>query len=154
MPPGAETEAEVLVVTGGAMMVNVALVIPVPIVTEVGMVRLVEDESSETEVLAAAGLANVSVHVPVPGDWIVMGVQTRVAFIGWYTVRTVVRDTVVVVAVMLALMLPASDAALAEKFAVLLPTGMVTAAGTITLELLLTTFTVTRAPEAALFSDY
>jgi hypothetical protein len=151
MPPGAETEAEVLVVTAAALMVNVALVIPVPIVTEVGMVRLVEDESSETEVLAAAGLANVSVHVPVPGVWIVVGVQTRVAFIGWYTVRTVVRDTVVVVAVMLALMLPASDAALAEKFAVLLPTGMVTAAGTITLELLLTNFTVTGAPEAALF---
>src|SRR4029077_17386560 len=89
--------------------------------------------------------------VPVPGVWMVVGVQTRLALNGWYTVRTVVRDTVVVVPVMLAGMLPAFDAALAEKFAVLLPTGMVTAAGTVTLELLLANFTVTGAPEAALF---
>src|SRR5260370_29906024 len=56
MPPEVETEAGVLVVTAAALIVNVALVIPVPIVTEVGMVRLVEDESSETEGLAAARL--------------------------------------------------------------------------------------------------
>jgi hypothetical protein len=67
MPPNAETEAIVLVEIDAALMVNVTLVIPVAIVTEVGMVRLAEDESSEIEVLAAAGLANVSVHVPVPG---------------------------------------------------------------------------------------
>ena len=150
IPPDVETEAGVLVVTAAALMVNVALVMPVPIVTEVGMVRLVEDESSETEVLAAAGLASVSVHVPVPGVWMVVGVQTRVAFNGWNTVRTVVRATVVVVAVMLTLMLPPSDAALAVKFAVLMPTGMVTVAGTVTLELLLANFTVTAAPEATL----
>jgi hypothetical protein len=82
----------------------------------------------------------------------VVGVQTRVPLNGWYTLSTVVCATVVVVAVMLALVLPASDAALAVKVALLLPTGMVTVAGTVTLELLLANFTDTPAPEAALLS--
>jgi len=130
----------------------VALVMPVPIVTAVGIVRLAEDEDSEMEVLAVAGLASVRVHVPVPGVWMVVGVQTRVACNGWYTLTTVVRDTVVVVAVMVSLMSPASDAAVAVKVAWLFPTSIVTEAGTVTLELLLASFTPTPAPEAALLS--
>jgi hypothetical protein len=150
IPPDVETEADVLAGTAAALMVNVALVMPVPIVTVVGIVRLAEDETSETEVLAGAGLDSVSVHVPVPGVWMAVGVQTSVALNGWYTLSAVVCATVVVVAVMLTLMLPASDAALAIKVALLLPTGIVTAAGTVTLELLLANFTPTPVPEAAL----
>jgi hypothetical protein len=152
MPPDAETEADVLAETAAALMVNVALVMPVPIVTVVGIVRLAEDESSETEVLASAGLASVRVHVPVPGVWMVVGVQTKVAFNGWYTLTTVVRATVVVVAVMVALMFPASDAALAVKVALLLPASIVTEAGRATLALLLASVTPTAAPEAVLLS--
>jgi len=151
-PPVTETEADVLAVTADALIVNVALVMPVPIVTAVGIVRLAEDEDSEMEVLAVAGLASVRVHVPVPGVWMVVGAQTRVACNGWYTLTTVVRDTVVVVAVMVSLMSPASDAAVAVKVAWLFPTSIVTEAGTVTLELLLASFTPTPAPEAALLS--
>jgi hypothetical protein len=131
-------------------MVNVALVMPVPIVTVVGIVRLGKDESSEMEVLACAGLASVKVHVPVPGVWMVVGLQTNVAFNGGYTVRTVVRDTVVVVAVIVSLMLPVSDAALAVKVALLLPASIVSEAGTATLGLLLASVTPTPTPEAVL----
>jgi len=152
MPPVAETEADVLVATAAALMVNVALVMPVPIVTAVGIVRLTEDEDSETEVLAVAGLASVMVHEPVPGVWMVVGVQTRVACNGWYTLRTVVRETLVVVAVIVSLMSPASAAAEAVKVAWLFPASIVTEAGTVTLELLLASVTPTPAPEAALLS--
>lgn len=127
-----------------------ALVMPVPMVTAVGIVRLGEDESSETEVLAWAGLASVRVHVPVPGVWMVVGLQSKVAFNGWYTVRTVVRATVVVVAVMMPLMFPAFAAALAVKVAWLLPASIVTEPGTVTLGLLLESVTLTPAPEAVL----
>ncbi len=82
-PLARETEAGVLAVTAAAVMVNVALVIPAPIATAVGMVRLPEDEISGMEVLDGAGLARVMVHVPVPGVWMVVGVQIRVAFNGW-----------------------------------------------------------------------
>jgi len=80
--PAAETEAVVLAVTATALTVNVALDMPVPIVTVVGRVRLVLDESREIDVLACAGLVSVRVHVPVPGVWIVVGVQTKLAFNG------------------------------------------------------------------------
>jgi hypothetical protein len=148
--PDAETDADVLAGTAAALMVNVALVMPVPIVTVVGIVRLGKDESSEMEVLACAGLASVKVHVPVPGVWMVVGLQTNVAFNGGYTVRTVVRDTVVVVAVIVSLMLPVSDAALAVKVALLLPASIVSEAGTATLGLLLASVTPTPTPEAVL----
>ena len=80
--PAAETEAVVLDATDAALMVKVALLIPVPIVTTVGVVRLTEEETREIEVLACAGLFNVSVQVPVPGVWMDVGVHTRVAFKG------------------------------------------------------------------------
>jgi len=60
-------------------MVNVPLVIPDPIVTVVGIVRLPEDEISETEVLAGAGFVTVTVQMPVPGVWMAVGVQLRLA---------------------------------------------------------------------------
>lgn len=56
------------------------------------------------------------------------------------------------VAVMVSLMLPASDAALAVKIALLLPGGMVTEPGTATLGLLLARVTPTPAPAAVLLS--
>lgn len=65
--PAAETETVVLDATDAALIVNVALVMPVPIVTVVGIVRLADDERRDTEVLACAGLFSVRVHVPVPG---------------------------------------------------------------------------------------
>src|SRR5260370_36881525 len=80
--PAAETEAVVVAGTGAAVTVNVELVIPVPIVIVVGRVRLVVDESREMDVLACAALVSVRVHVPVPGVWIVVGVQTMLAFSG------------------------------------------------------------------------
>ena len=57
-----------------------------------------------------------------------------------------------VVAVMVSLIFPASDAAPAEKVALLLPAGMVTEVGTTTFGLLLASVTRTLAPEAGLFS--
>ncbi len=65
--PAAEIEAVVLDGTDAALIVNVALVMPVPIVTVVGIVRLADEEISDTEVLACAGLFSVRVHAPVPG---------------------------------------------------------------------------------------
>ena len=82
----------------------------------------------------------------------VAGLQTNFAFKGWYTLTTAVRDTVVVVAVMVSVMLPASDAALAVKIAWLLPAGMVTEPGRATLGLLLASVTPTPAPAAVLLS--
>ena len=82
----------------------------------------------------------------------VIGLQISVALKGWYTVSTVVRDTVVVVAVMVSLMLPASDAALAVNVALLLPGGMVTEPGRATLELLPASVTPTPDPVAVLLS--
>jgi len=150
--PAAEIETVVLNGTDAAVMVNVALVIPVPIVTVVGIVRLADDEMRDAEVLACAGLFSVRVHAPVPGVWMVVGLQTKVALKGWYTVSTAVRDTVVVVAVMVSLMLPASDAALAVNVALLLPGGMVTEPGRATLELLPASTTPTPDPVATLLS--
>ena len=66
-PPSAVTEAEVLVVTAAAFTVNVAAVIPGPIVTDCGDVRLALEEPSAKVVLASAGLANARVHVLAPG---------------------------------------------------------------------------------------
>lgn len=66
--------------------------------------------------------------------------------------RTAVRDTVVVVAVMVSLMFPASDAALAVKVALLLPICTVTEPGTATLGLLLASATPTLAPDTVLLS--
>jgi hypothetical protein len=80
--PAAEIEAVVLDGTDAALIVNVALVMPVPIVTVVGIVRLADDESRDTEVLACAGLFSVRVQVPVPGVWMVVGLQTNAAFNG------------------------------------------------------------------------
>jgi hypothetical protein len=148
--PAAEMEAVVLEGIAAALIVNVALVMPVPMVTVVGMVRLADDESKDTDVLACAGLFSVRVQVPVPGVWMAVGLQTNVAFSGWYTFRIAVRETVVVVAVIVSLIFPASFAALAVKVALLLPICTVTEPGTATLALLLASVTPTVDPEAVL----
>src|SRR5215471_15632454 len=79
LPPVMEIDADVSAATADAVIVNVALVIPDPIVTVVGIVRLPEDEISETEVLAGAGFVTITVQMPVPGVWMAVGVQLRLA---------------------------------------------------------------------------
>jgi hypothetical protein len=61
--------------------VNVTLVIPVPIVTDGGTDRLVLLELREKLEFVGAGLARVMVHVLLPGVWMVVGPQTKVALI-------------------------------------------------------------------------
>jgi hypothetical protein len=59
--------------------VNVALVIPVPIVTDGGTDRLVLVELREKVEFVAAGLPRLMVHVLLPGVWMLAGLQTKVA---------------------------------------------------------------------------
>ena len=56
-----------------------ALVIPVPIVTDEGIERLTLLELREKLELVGAGLARVMVHVLLPGVWMLAGLQTKVA---------------------------------------------------------------------------
>ena len=58
---------------------NVALVIPVPIVTDGGTDRLTLLALREKVEFVGAGLARVMVHVLLPGVWTLAGLQTKVA---------------------------------------------------------------------------
>jgi hypothetical protein len=74
-PPAALTVAAVLAETADALTVNVTAVMPLPIITEEGSVRLVLDELREKEVLARVGLRRVRVQLLAPGVGMVAGVQ-------------------------------------------------------------------------------
>jgi len=76
-PPVALTVAAVLAETAAAFTVNVTAIMPLPIITDEGSVRLVLDELRGKDVLARVGLRRVRVQVLVPGVWIVAGVQVR-----------------------------------------------------------------------------
>ena len=77
-----------------------ALVIPVPIVTDDGTSRLALLELREKLELVGAGLASVIVHVLLPGVWMLAGLHTKVALLapGWTVIVAVLlppdEDTV------------------------------------------------------------
>ena len=58
-----------------------ALVIPVPIVTDGGTDRLALLELKAKLEFVGAGLARVMVHVLLPGVWMLPGLQSKVALV-------------------------------------------------------------------------
>ena len=121
---------------------NVTLVIPVPIVTDDGTDRLVLLELREKLEFVGAGLARVIVHVLLPGVWMVVGPQTKVALIApaWRVMVAVLlppdEDAVSVgVWVVLTACVPTANPTLAE------PAKTVTWLGGVRVELLLDTVT-------------
>lgn len=123
--------------TDPAVMVNVALVKPALIVTEVGTVRLVLDDVSGIVVADCAGLPRLNVHVLEPGVCIVAGVQTRFGLLDAAVILSAaMRVMAPAVAVIVALPVALADAA-AVKLADKAPMGTMTEAGTPTCALLL-----------------
>jgi len=76
-PPKALTTAVDLTATEAACAVNVALIIPVPIVTDGGTDRLTLLELREKVELVGAGLVRLMVQVLLPGVWTLAGLQTK-----------------------------------------------------------------------------
>jgi hypothetical protein len=123
--------------------VNVALVMPAPMVTDCGIVRLGLVEVRDMELLVCAGLPRLRVQVLVPGVCIVAGVQIKLAALEeGVIVRAVERMTEPSVTEIVArpeALAPAEAVNTADEA----PPATKTEAGTVTCPLLLLTVAVT-----------
>ncbi len=143
---GAPTDAVVIAATAEAVTENVALVIPAPMVTACGTVRLGLLEVSDMDLLEVAGLPRLNVQVLDPGVWIEEGVQSRLApEEAAVTFRVVERTTAPIVADIVELpdALAATDAVNPADEA---PGGISIEEGTVTCGLLLLSVAVTPLP--------
>lgn len=134
--------------TADAVAVKVTLVRPVPIVTELGIVTVALDDVNGIAVLDGAGLPKLSVQVLVPGVWIEVGEQARLAAPdAAVIVRLADRTMAPAVAVMVALpdALAATEALNPAEDD---PAGIASEAGTVTCGLLLPSDTL-RPPAPA-----
>jgi hypothetical protein len=140
---GTPTDTVVIVWTVAAVAVNVALVMPAPMVTDCGTVRLGLVEVRGMELVVCAGLPRLRVQVLAPGVCIVAGVQIKLATLEEVAIRRVAeRMTEPSVTEMIALpeaLAPAEAVNTAEEA----PPAIKTEAGTVICALLLLTMAAT-----------
>lgn len=140
---GALIEAFVIVCTAVAAAVNVALVIPAPMVTDAGTVRLELVEVRPITWVDCAGLPRLNVQVLDPGVCMDAGVHTRVGVLDAAEMLSEVpRTTPAIVAVIVAVP-DALAPAEAVKPADVAPAPKDTEPGTVTCGLLLLSVAVT-----------
>ena len=132
----AVSSAELLALTAAAALaVNVALDVPVPIVTEAGTVTAAFPLDRLTLVALVAALVRLTVQVELPGGVNVPGVQLRLdnTGTGAFKVRVAVLELPLNTAVKSAEVLaPTAAGALAVNVALVTPVPIVTDAGTVT----------------------
>ena len=134
---GALITTDVVDETAEAVAVKVALVKPVPIVIEFGMVTVALEDVNAITVLVCAALPRLNVHALVPGVWMDAGEHTRLGPLdAGVMVRVAERTIAPRVAVMVALP-DAFAAAAALKAADDAPAEIATEPGTVTWGLLL-----------------
>ena len=126
-----------LAVTAAAVTVNVALVVPAPMVMDGGKVRLALFADIATSRLVCGAVLSVNVHVVVPGVCRIEGLHTRVGAFGFGPMFNVVATVVVPkVADRFAESLAALEAAVAINVADRFPAETTTEPGTVTFGLL------------------
>jgi len=123
--------------TALAVAVNVALVKPVPIVIEFGIVTVALDDVNPIRVLVCAALPRLNVHVLEPGVWIDAGEQTRLGAPEAGAMVSVADRTMAPMAAVMVALPDALAATAALKPADDAPAGIVSEAGTVTCMLLL-----------------
>lgn len=142
-----------LAVTAAAVAVNIALVVPAPMVMDGGKVRLALFEDIATSKLVCVAVGSVNVHVLIPGVCRIEGLHTRAGPFVCPMFNVVVTVVVPNVADRFAESLAALEAAVALNVAERFPLPTTTEPGTVTLGLLDDKSTSTIPLCAALLRD-